>query len=193
MLLHIFDHTICKDQRDRSLCTIPKDILEIKQSKNHGVFALKEIPEGVSFGPFEGLEFIHRSKGSIWKIKDRKFITINDIKSLNWMQYIKSTEHDTHQNLIIYQSENELYYRSIKKINKHEELLIYFSKEQFVEPLKDQKYCPVVEEKINNIYACTYCCLGFSSKLYLTRHKTKCPFFVDNDIPMKGNSIQNCY
>lgn len=153
---------------------IPKDFLEMKETNAHlGIFTLNVIPKGVKFGPFTGFNISE----CLPRIKGGKLLVNKDkSKYLNWMQYINSARSISDQNLLVFQHEDNLYYRSNREIQKGEELLVYFGEERGDSYDKDFEMViiPATEWNVQNIFACTFCCIGFSSKEYLSKHKSIC-------------------
>lgn len=68
---------------NRARKTIPKGWLTIKKSKisGEGVWSLREIPEGIRFGPYEG-EILNCSndEGYCWEVSIYKFIILKVFK-----------------------------------------------------------------------------------------------------------------
>lgn len=177
MLLHILDNN-SKMSDDRSKHTIPKDILKINNIDGIvSVIALKAIPKGVKFGPFDGLVPIQTAAGSTWKAKDgRLLLPADNIKYTNWMRHINCAGSREEGNLSLIQHDNSLYYRSDKKINVGEELLVQFGDEhQSCVNCDSETYLTVmIDTEFENVYGCTYCYLGFASEIHLARHKAMC-------------------
>ncbi|KAK9753120.1 hypothetical protein QE152_g3585 [Popillia japonica] len=123
--------------------TLP-DILEIKKSKIHGegVFALKNIPKGIKFGPYDGIENVKRKfgpydgienvksiTGYAWRIRGGKFLDAIQVKYSYWLRYVNCARNVGEQNLVPFQFEGNIYYRSVKQIAEGEELLVFYSDE----------------------------------------------------------------
>lgn len=164
---------------------IPKNFLEIRESFGYsGIFALKIIPEYVKFGPFTGLK---TSEYSL-KIKHGRFVFSNDkLKFLNWMKHINYAKNVSEQNLLPLQCGDHLYYRSNRNIQKGEELLVYFGKEYDNSSCNvEMNFFPNAENTIKDVFACTFCCLGFSSNVYLIEHRTMCPNQISGEFSIKG-------
>lgn len=173
MLVHILDRNVFVGTGKQLKEDIPKDILEMKESLDYsGIFALRVIPEGVKFGPFRG------SNKRSWKVEEGSLTVRDDLSEFpHWMQYINATRNVSEQNLLPIEYKNNLYYRSVRKILQGEELLVYFS-EKCEDSLNEDvkmEFFPAVESDIGEVFACTFCCMGFSSKVYLTKHNGVCP------------------
>lgn len=192
MLIHILDNEVRMGVKNRAKKTLPPNLLEIKKSPIHGegVFALKTIPKGIKFGPYEGLEAIASSTGYAWKIRGGKLVDGSKVEYSNWLRYVNCARNVSEQNLVGFQFEGKLYYRSVKEIHKGEELLIFYG-EQFAKLLNiDPKrfFEPPVElEEEKKVYACVRCCLGFSAEEFLKRHLERCPYRVrESELPSSG-------
>ncbi|GJQ78091.1 putative ribosomal small subunit assembly [Trypoxylus dichotomus] len=182
MLLHILNNDVRKGAKDRARKTLPKKLLQIKKSKIHGegVFALKTIPKGIKFGPYDGLETVESTSGYAWKIRGGRLVDAQQVEFSNWLRYVNCARNINEQNLVAFQFEGNLYYRSVKEIPKGTELLVYYG-ERFAKMLNiDTKnyFEPVAEKQQENTYACFPCCLGFSSEEYLNKHYENCPHKV---------------
>lgn len=158
--------------------TIPRNILQLNQTIDRSsIVALQTIPKEVEFGPFDGLESVLTMTQSAWKIKNGKLIVeVENAKFSNWMQFVNCARTSSEANLSVFEYNDCLYYKCERVIKKNEELLIYFG-DQHSSCLKDdvETYLsPAIVTDIGNIYACGVCCLGFSSELYLAKHKLVC-------------------
>ena len=100
MLGHVKDTKVRKGVKDRAKKTIPAEILTVKPSAIHGsgVFATKLLPQGLKFGPFEGIEMVNSSKGCAWKLKSGC-----SIEATNWMKYVKCSKTNSQYNMICYE------------------------------------------------------------------------------------------
>lgn len=174
MLIRVFDSNIPKRVDNRVRQTLPENILDIRETpSNIGVVALRAIPRGVVFGPFEGLVSTKDEITCKWKLKREKLVYAKDPKRLNWMQYIRYAERASDRNLIPFQHGNQLYYHSDRQINMGDELLVHFDND--AEDVQDNYLKPLVWEKFDSAYACTFCCLGYKSAVHLSKHNFRCP------------------
>lgn len=191
MLSRILDSKAPYDVENRAKRTLPRKILTIGNESNPvGVFTVYNIPKGVIFGPLEGLEA--GTRRSTWKLKGGRFVVSSDnAKNLNWMQFIRRAKSPTEQNLVCFQFKGRLYYKTKRQIEKGQELLVFYgdahsrSKNKAVETYLS----PKVLREMYKVYACTYCCIGMTSKECLIRHKGVCPFAVDVDPLFVGNQF----
>jgi hypothetical protein len=194
MLSCILDNNVQRATKGEMWKTLPKNILEFRNSSNcaEGIFALKTIPAGVKFGPSLGLEQVQRTEGCAWKLRGGKFVKAGSSEHSNWMSFVNSTKTIAHQNLTIVQYDNHLYYRSKVQIYKGEELLVFHDEDciQNVITEAESFYCPPLDKDVADVYACTICCLGFSSELHLIKHRTECPLAALSSISVEGIYIR---
>lgn len=172
-VVYILDNCALVRQKNIAKETIPRDLLGI----NFGVYALKVIPPNVRFGPFVALDTIPSTTGLIWRVKSGKLVlNKGQAAYANWMQYVNSSKNITERNLMVIQCDSGLYYETTCRINPGEELLVWFGKEYAynVDHTVETYLCPDTGNKIERTYACTYCCLGFSSCAYLADHRNIC-------------------
>lgn len=169
MLLRILDRVVDVGTPRRARLTLPKQLLMFKS--NEGVITMRDIPAGVTFGPYEGLE-ISSIKRDVcaFKVTCGKLYCSKIVDSTNWMQFIDYRETFMASNLVIIQCDRYLYYRSCRLIKNGEELLVYFTK-----ILEGVDYVPVAIEQLDYIFPCISCCMGFSTKDYLQSHWQLCP------------------
>lgn len=140
---------------------------------NIGVFALKTIPKDVILGPFEGISAAQYDKMNMWKMKGRK---LANIKGGNWMQFLTIGMTADDKNLDAFQFNGNIYFQTNRDIHEAEELVIFYNeyKRKISNTDKEGYYIPGIAEKSEKVYACTLCCLGFSSDKCLLEHKSKC-------------------
>ncbi|CAG9841018.1 unnamed protein product [Diabrotica balteata] len=165
----------------RAKKTAPKGILEVQPSKIHGLglFALRSIQKGVRLGPYEGeITRIDSTTGYAWKLRDGRLVDASDEKSSNYLRYVNCARNVSEQNLIGFQYQGQLYYRTSKIISKGEELLVYYgpsyAKQLGIDP---KKYFEPPEEKSQPIFfTCQYCYIGLSTDYYRDSHELRCKF-----------------
>ncbi|CAK1553221.1 unnamed protein product [Leptosia nina] len=96
-----------------------------------GVFAKSPIPSDARFGPYRGR--ISESAGSnyCWQLYDKHnkpthVVDASDANNSNWMRYVNCSRHRSEQNLVAFQYQGQMYYRTIKLIPPHTELLVFY-------------------------------------------------------------------
>ncbi|GJQ83423.1 hypothetical protein Trydic_g14204 [Trypoxylus dichotomus] len=194
MLVRILDADIPNKIENRIKQTLPKDFFDIREISpgGVGVIVLRAIPKGITFGPFEGLIPVIGENTTKWKISDGKLDYLRDPKRLNWMQYIRYSDVSLYRNLMPFQCENQLFYQSTRTIEEGEELLVYFDEcGGEVNSDANNAYIQllIIKEKLEDVYACTFCCLGFSSATYLSKHNSVCPGKKDKDISFRESAM----
>lgn len=92
---------------------------------------------------------------------------------------------------MVIQCDSGLYYETTCRINPGEELLVWFGKEYAynVDHTVETYLCPDTGNKIERTYACTYCCLGFSSCAYLADHRNVCLNKTNQSTCIQGNQF----
>ncbi|KRT86254.1 zinc finger protein [Oryctes borbonicus] len=92
------------------------------------------------------------------------------------MQYINCARTCAEGNLSLFQSDNSLYCRSNREIKINEELLVYFGDEHMgcLDQNVETYLSVTTETELEDVYGCTFCCLGFISEVHLAKHKAAC-------------------
>ncbi|XP_061727394.1 histone-lysine N-methyltransferase PRDM9-like [Cydia pomonella] len=99
-----------------------------------GVFSTLTLPSGVRFGPYRGLKTRAVTSSYCWQIFDRErkpshVLDARDANKSNWMRYVNCSRHFSEQNLVAFQYQGQLYYRTIKIIPSFTELLVFYGSE----------------------------------------------------------------
>uniref|UniRef100_A0A6P7FK43 Histone-lysine N-methyltransferase PRDM9-like n=1 Tax=Diabrotica virgifera virgifera TaxID=50390 RepID=A0A6P7FK43_DIAVI len=163
----------------RAKKTAPKGILEVQPSKIHGLglFALRSIHKGVRLGPFQGqITSVGITKGYAWRLEDGSLVDASDEKTSNYLRYINCARNVSEQNLIAFQYQGQLYYRTSKMISKGEELLVYYGSRYANQlGIDPEKYFKPTEEKSQTLFfMCQYCKYNLSAKELLDIHEKYC-------------------
>jgi len=98
-----------------------------------GACAIKRIPHGTWFGPFEGkLVRLNETKDvnteHMWEIfHDGEVSHYLDGRGENtWMSFVCCARHKVEQNLVVFQYHGCIYYRTIKDVHAGKELLVWY-------------------------------------------------------------------
>ncbi|XP_049884445.1 histone-lysine N-methyltransferase PRDM9-like [Pectinophora gossypiella] len=122
----------------RAALTIPHVFLHIARSNiphaGLGVFTSLTLPRGVRFGPYRGQRVADADSNYCWQINDRNnrrshLVDAADPNRSNWMRYVNCSRHWLEQNLVAFQYQGQLYYRTIKIIPRFTELLVFYGSE----------------------------------------------------------------
>ncbi|CAH0602434.1 unnamed protein product [Chrysodeixis includens] len=122
----------------RAALTIPHVFLHLAPSiipgAGLGVFSTLTLPRGVRFGPYRGQRTQDVDSMYCWQIYDRNHkpshvVNAADSNRSNWMRYVNCARHWCEQNLLAYQYQGELYYRTIKTIPRFTELMVFYGSE----------------------------------------------------------------
>ncbi|KAJ8706539.1 hypothetical protein PYW07_012617 [Mythimna separata] len=122
----------------RAALTIPHVFLHLAPSiipgAGVGVFSTLTLPRGVRFGPYCGVRTQHVDSMYCWQIYSRSHkrshvVDAADGDRSNWMRYVNCARNWREQNLIAYQYQGQLYYRTIKIIPRFTELLVFYGSE----------------------------------------------------------------
>ncbi|XP_071964787.1 uncharacterized protein [Antedon mediterranea] len=145
----------CKDRAHLSL----PDGLQIAPSKMKkaglGVWTKTKFPKGVQFGPYGG-EIVYGDEGYsgyAWQIhKDGKrshFVDGQKENKSNWMRYVNCARNENEQNLVSFQYQSQIYYRTFKPILAHCELLVFYGQEYAQELKIDGVSCGAMLKNTN--------------------------------------------
>ncbi|KAL0858550.1 hypothetical protein ABMA27_012404 [Loxostege sticticalis] len=122
----------------RAALTIPRVFLHIAPSiipgAGLGVFSTLTLPCGVRFGPYRGKQTKEIESSYCWQIRDSNnkrshVIDASDANASNWMRYVNCARHWHEQNLVAYQYQGQIYYRTIKIVPRCTELLVFYGGE----------------------------------------------------------------
>eukprot|EP00794_Sanderia_malayensis_P015637 gene15637-17216_t len=120
---------------------LPKQV-EINQSslpgEKFGVVSTTWIKAGTQMGPYTGQLLhisqidIHKQNDFAWELFDEfgtltHFVDGGDELYQNWLCYVRCARFDQEQNLEIVQIKDKIFYRAIKDIPPHQELLVWYS------------------------------------------------------------------
>ncbi|XP_072947025.1 uncharacterized protein [Epargyreus clarus] len=122
----------------RAALTVPHIFLHLARSvipgAGIGVFTTLTLPRGVRFGPYRGLRTDEINSTYCWQIYDGNkkpshVIDAMDANRSNWMRYVNCSRHWCEQNLIAYQYQGQIYYRTIRIVPKFTELMVFYGSE----------------------------------------------------------------
>ncbi|GJQ87825.1 putative ribosomal small subunit assembly [Trypoxylus dichotomus] len=191
MMIRVFDNRVKKHTADRAKETLPTKMLKFNDSINDNnhveVFAIRLIPTGVTFGPFQGIKRTKLEDGRIcFEAKNGKVACMESHTDSNWMRFVRCSPTFKFSNLIMIQCGEQLYYRTRVPIQKDEQLIVQFSS------YNRNYFEPIVIEGLANTYDCARCCLGFSSIMYLRLHRIKCSSWsMTKKIPIESHEVYN--
>ncbi|XP_062526882.1 histone-lysine N-methyltransferase PRDM7-like isoform X3 [Bombyx mori] len=119
----------------RAALTIPHVFLHLAPSiipgAGLGVFSTLTLPQGVQFGPYRGQRTDQVDSMYCWQIYDSNnkpshVVDAADPNRSNWMRYVNCARRWTEQNLVAFQYQGQLYYRTIKIIPRFTELMVFY-------------------------------------------------------------------
>ncbi|XP_061706821.1 histone-lysine N-methyltransferase PRDM7-like [Cydia pomonella] len=123
----------------RAALTVPRIFLHLAYSNipgaGIGVFSTLTLPSGVRFGPYRGRRLkTALDSGYEWQIYDRNnkpchVVDASDANNSNWMRYVNCARRYSEQNLVAFQYQGELYYRTVKIVPRFTELLVFYGGE----------------------------------------------------------------
>jgi hypothetical protein len=102
-----------------------------------GIWTNAPIPAGTRFGPIQGAKYSPEDaknptidKKRFWRVHDRyssvKFIIDGkDVTKANWIRHVQPAQ-GIHQNLVAYQDREEIYFLTVRQIDKDEELFVWY-------------------------------------------------------------------
>ncbi|GLV41489.1 uncharacterized protein CBL_06719 [Carabus blaptoides fortunei] len=108
MLLQVLDISVPanKNNSDRARDTLPYCLFEVNESKtkddSYGIWAVRKIPKGLRFGPYEGVTGVHlpfliKQNGRVIN-----YIDGFDTSRSNWMPYVNRARNKEVQNLMAF-------------------------------------------------------------------------------------------
>ncbi|PNF42996.1 hypothetical protein B7P43_G09560 [Cryptotermes secundus] len=163
--------------------TVPSQ-LYIAQSgisgAGRGVWSRVPLSKGLRFGPYEGAKVkSSNSNGYCWQIRrNYRALYCVDAKNCgiaNWMRYVNCARHEEEQNLMAFQYKGEMYYRTVRPIPAHVELLVWYGDEYGRElGIVIENFHKPQQKKSLNVSQCVGCNITYSSPVYLERHEKYC-------------------
>ncbi|VEN47515.1 unnamed protein product, partial [Callosobruchus maculatus] len=190
------DYPVRMNTADRARKTCPKGVLIVRPSNIHGlgVFALKWLPKGVQMGPYEGQAAKQESKsGYAWKLRNGKLIDAANERNSNYLRYVNCARNSDEQNLIAFQYDGKLFYRTCKNIGAGEELLVYyghsFAKTLGIDP---KRFYEPNTIKVKNYYPCQHCHIGLSTEQFKDAHQRRCKYNPNKMITFDVDKAVNC-
>ncbi|EGT45380.1 hypothetical protein CAEBREN_18087 [Caenorhabditis brenneri] len=124
--------------------TIPPEYFYLSEDTiaGQGIKAARKIPVGLVFGPYKGIKTPTeecRNPGYSWHVTIKgKLFTVDafDKTKGNWLRYVNSPNEETGGNMIPFQYQEKIYYKTIKVIQKDEEVLVWYG-EQYGKELRN--------------------------------------------------------
>nr|XP_022303385.1 putative zinc finger protein 66 [Crassostrea virginica]XP_022303386.1 putative zinc finger protein 66 [Crassostrea virginica] len=168
---------------DRARKTLPQG-LSIRKSSipnaGEGVFAEQFIPKRTQFGPYEGeitdnQEEAHET-GYAWQIykhgRPSHFVNAFKEPISNWMRYVNCARSEFEQNLVAFQHQGQIFYRSFKDIAAGTELLVWYGHDYGKELGIFRSDVAITPKLVNGeeVYSCPMCPVGFSTADWLSKH-----------------------
>ncbi|KAM9469809.1 uncharacterized protein Hap1MRO34_011996 isoform 1-T2 [Clarias gariepinus] len=190
--LFIPDVAVPLGAADRARQTLPPG-LEIRKSSipeaGLGVFNNGDtIPAGVHFGPYQG-DTVDREKAMnsaySWVVHKseqcEKYIDATSEMHSNWMRYVNCARNDDEQNLVAFQYQGGILYRSSRPIEPGQELLLWYE-EEFTKDHLGLTFNYIWNRKCSlngmnavlRVFSCSACPLSYTSKIYLHKHIKRC-------------------
>ncbi|XP_076365963.1 uncharacterized protein LOC143254938 [Tachypleus tridentatus] len=153
----------------------------VSNESEYGVFAKKTIPKRTQFGPLEGvlLKTENRPSNSFVLIVEQDddhtvYLDTADESRSNWMRFVRPAETYWHQNLVLVQQGQSLYFNTTRAINPRTELRVWYSTayaEKWGLPLLEM---PENERKAledeENSWPCFECNKRFPTSVELQKH-----------------------
>jgi SET domain-containing protein len=106
----------------------------VKQSSipgaGKGVFATRDIEQGVTIGEYTG-ELVNMSEirehgKYAWSLRNGQAVDAVDPEKSNWLRYINDHRTEEGNNLAIYEHDNKVYYQTKRPIKKGSELFVSY-------------------------------------------------------------------
>ncbi|GLH13632.1 Krueppel homolog 1 [Gryllus bimaculatus] len=104
------------------------------------------------------------------------YVDAGDTRVANWMRFVNCARHEQEQNVVAFQFRGAIFYRSVRALAAHEELLVWygdaFALQLGISP-KDFR-APLLRPLPREAFPCPHCSLSFTSPLYLEAHTRRC-------------------
>lgn len=141
---NVVDSAVSLNTPNRAEKSLPKNLIlkptnALPDSSTIGVWAREYIPRGTRFGPMLGEIYPKNNNISdrkyFWRVYNKEtnqlsfFVDGKDVRKANWMRYVLPAYINALQNLVAYQDGEDLYFLTIKPIQKDEELTVWYCKE----------------------------------------------------------------
>ncbi|XP_038669366.1 histone-lysine N-methyltransferase PRDM9-like isoform X2 [Scyliorhinus canicula] len=186
----IKDAVVEFSQPDRARLTLPEGLsIATSKIRNAGLGVWNEgkvIPKGVHFGPYEGVVSNEESaaiSGYSWMIskgkQDFEYIDAKDESNSNWMRFVNCARKEEEQNLVAFQQQGRIYYRSCKPVPPRCELLVWYGDEYAKElGIKWTTMWTAKQEskwEQDECHPCPHCSVGFTTADFLHKHIRRHP------------------
>lgn len=185
-LIYVEDTHVPKGTPLRANKTLPEG-LDIRRSAmrgaQFGVFAMKPLAKRTCFGPYEGIRRrTNRGNGYTWKVYGRNgeayMVDARPLEQSNWMRYVNCSPTEDQQNLVAFQRNGNVYFRTLRDINACEELVVWygnsFAKDLGLIDYKGQSSEPKTPDPARRpIFKCDSCNDAFSLRRCLLSHKLR--------------------
>ncbi|XP_060760233.1 histone-lysine N-methyltransferase PRDM9-like isoform X2 [Neoarius graeffei] len=179
---------------DRARQTLPPG-LELQESDipdaGLGVFNKGDtVPVGAHFGPYQG-DLVDKEEAMAssysWVIyKSRhfeKYIDAKRVTHANWMRYVNCANNNEETNLVAFQYQGEIFYRSCQPIKPRQELLVWYE-EKYAKDLgitfnciwKQKSSISETSDCPLKGYSCSLCSLFYPSQIGLHKHIKSCHY-----------------
>ncbi|XP_022242244.1 PR domain zinc finger protein 10-like isoform X2 [Limulus polyphemus] len=184
---HMVQLIVDKPVLSRAWASLPATYLYLHKisgasnESEYGVFAKKTIPKRTQFGPLEGvlLKTENRPSSSFVLVVEQDddhtvYLDTVDESRSNWMRFVRPAETYWHQNLVLVQQGQSLYFNTTRAINPRTELRVWYSSayaEKWGLPLLEM---PEEERKAledeENSWPCFECNKRFPTSVELQKH-----------------------
>ncbi|KAK3711399.1 hypothetical protein QZH41_013509, partial [Actinostola sp. cb2023] len=169
-----------------SIASLPDGLL-LKESgipgNDMGVFAARLIYKRTMFGPFQGKQLFQndiphgKDLTYSWDLLKEgipnSILDGSDEKNSNWMRFVTYARDKREQNLIAFQFQGHIFYRTFRDVYPGEELMIWYEDEYTCTLDELQGECS--KDRMPE-FTCQRCRLVFAGSTYLYKHhKFRCP------------------
>ncbi|KAE8742397.1 hypothetical protein FOCC_FOCC012084, partial [Frankliniella occidentalis] len=136
------DTEVAVGHPERALLTVPRQLV-VRVSKSpgaergrRGVWTRQPVPRRARFGPYEGDVKETSSDGTADGEPRDDTVDASDMTSSNWMRFVNCARRPGEENLVPFQFQGHLYYRTVGRILAKTQLLL---PEAYNDPVQDKR------------------------------------------------------
>ncbi|GFQ87372.1 probable histone-lysine N-methyltransferase PRDM7 [Trichonephila clavata] len=186
-MLLVCDTKVHKNDSQKAKNTLPYFLsIGISSLSRAGLGVWTEMPltAGMVFGPYKGSlikkTMEAKKSGYAWLVrkglKVSHYVEGSDERCSNWMRYVNCADREERQNVVAFQYQGDIYYRTYKPVLPFTEILVWYGDGYASELGIDLQQKNEVEylKEIDG-FKCDVCDKLFSSSQALERHRRKHP------------------
>ncbi|GFY45548.1 zinc finger protein [Trichonephila inaurata madagascariensis] len=185
-MLLVCDTKVYKNDSQKARNTLPYFLsIGISSLPRAGLGIWTEMPltPGMVFGPYKGSRIKHtdeaKKSGYAWQIrkglKVSHYVEGRDEGCSNWMRYVNCADREERQNVVAFQYQGGIYYRTYKPVLPFTEILVWYGDGYASDLGINLQEKELESPKEIEGFRCDVCEKLFSSSRALERHRRKHP------------------